>query len=139
MAHSFKCLSIKKVNEFLLEQQQIYKINVLSESQREKGTQNQLYEVRSDINDSEKLEIPPHYEESKASYNSGSSMSDKSNRRHFSKEIIVMLRRWFNDHLEDPYPSQEEKIFLAKKTDLSIAQVNSSIKNSLDYKLVYQS
>ena len=35
-----------------------------------------------------------------------------------------ILKEWFSDHLDDPYPTKEEKIMLASKTSLSLRQVS---------------
>lgn len=39
------------------------------------------------------------------------------------KYASKILKEWFCTHLDDPYPSKEEKIMLASKTNLNIRQV----------------
>jgi hypothetical protein len=43
----------------------------------------------------------------------------------FPQETKDKFIQWFNEHLEHPFPSKEEKIRLAKETATEISQVNS--------------
>jgi len=48
----------------------------------------------------------------------------KKKRKTLSKKATDHLNHWFFDHLNDPYPSEEEKTILASATGLRIAQIN---------------
>lgn len=45
-------------------------------------------------------------------------------RRNFSKQASEILNNYFYSHLSNPYPSEEAKEELAKKCDITVAQVN---------------
>lgn len=40
-----------------------------------------------------------------------------------------VLKQWFNDHLEHPYPTQREKEVLARSASLSVKQINDWFTN----------
>jgi len=48
----------------------------------------------------------------------------KKKRKTLSKKATDHLNHWFFDHLNDPYPSEEEKTILASATGLTIPQIN---------------
>lgn len=50
-------------------------------------------------------------------------------RRSLSKKATDVLNRWFFDHINDPYPSDEEKGMLAAQCVLSLNQVNNWFGN----------
>ena len=55
--------------------------------------------------------------------------SDSRNRRrrgNLPKHITDLLRSWFQDHLDHPYPSEEEKQMFIAQTNLTINQVGYS-------------
>jgi len=54
--------------------------------------------------------------------------SSKTNKK-FCKASIDSLNLWFFNHLEDPYPNEEEKEILSNQTGLSIRQVNNWFGN----------
>ncbi|CAF1047557.1 unnamed protein product [Adineta ricciae] len=48
----------------------------------------------------------------------------------FPKSATSLMRTWLFQHLNHPYPSEEEKQFLAQETNLSIIQVNNWFINA---------
>jgi len=48
----------------------------------------------------------------------------RKKRRALPKEASKILSQWFFEHLNDPYPSEEEKSYLAAAGGLTITQVN---------------
>jgi Homeobox KN domain len=46
-----------------------------------------------------------------------------------------ILNQWLSDHLDDPYPTQEEKVLLASKTKLSLRQITNWFVNHRGRKL----
>jgi len=50
-------------------------------------------------------------------------------RRSLSKRATDLLNQWFFDHINDPYPSDEEKSMLAAQCVLSMNQVNNWFGN----------
>jgi len=78
-------------------------------------------------------------DEDSDSYESGSqsnflsSSSDNSNSRKRSRlppSSVAIFRHWLFNHLESPYPSEEEKEELAQKAGLRITQVNNWFTNA---------
>lgn len=53
----------------------------------------------------------------------------KKRRRSLSKRATDLLNQWFFDHINDPYPSDEEKSMLAAQCVLSMSQVNNWFGN----------
>jgi len=53
----------------------------------------------------------------------------KKKRRALSKKATEHLSAWFFEHLNDPYPSEEEKSMLAAAGGLTITQVNNWFGN----------
>lgn len=51
---------------------------------------------------------------------------------HFNKlpgSASKILNQWLSDHMDDPYPTQEEKVLLASKTRLSMRQITNWFVN----------
>ena len=60
-------------------------------------------------------------------YHPGGDTGDSRNRRrrgNLPKQITDVLRAWFQDHLDHPYPSEEEKQMFINTTGLSMNQVS---------------
>jgi hypothetical protein len=53
----------------------------------------------------------------------------KKKRRQLSKQATEILNNWFYEHINDPYPTDEEKNILASKCLLSINQINNWFGN----------
>lgn len=53
----------------------------------------------------------------------------KKKRRQLSKQATEILTNWFYAHINDPYPTEEEKQMLAAKCVLSINQINNWFGN----------
>ena len=52
---------------------------------------------------------------------------DKANKRrrgNLPKPVTDILRAWFHEHLDHPYPSEEDKQMFMSRTGLSISQVS---------------
>jgi hypothetical protein len=62
---------------------------------------------------------------------SASSAPAESQTTHrFPKEVRSILRMWFNEHKENPYPTSEEKNELAEKTGLKRNQISLWLANT---------
>ena len=54
----------------------------------------------------------------------------QKNRRYFLKESAVnVLKKWYNDHKEHPYPTEAEKESLALEGDIKVCQVTCWLAN----------
>lgn len=49
----------------------------------------------------------------------------KRRRGNLPKPVTDILRAWFHEHLDHPYPSEEDKQMFMTRTGLSISQVSS--------------
>jgi hypothetical protein len=49
---------------------------------------------------------------------------NKRRRRNLPKPVTDILKRWFHEHLDHPYPSEEDKQMFIARTGLTISQVN---------------
>ena len=49
--------------------------------------------------------------------------AEKKERKNFTKETVDELKKWFANHLDHPYPDEEDKEELARKTNLNVSQV----------------
>lgn len=50
-------------------------------------------------------------------------LRNKRRRGNLPKHVTDILRAWFHDHLDHPYPTEEDKQMFISKTNLSISQV----------------
>lgn len=59
----------------------------------------------------------------------GDSSDARSKRRrgNLPKQVTDILRAWFHEHLDHPYPSEEDKQMFIARTGLSISQVSSTV------------
>jgi hypothetical protein len=69
----------------------------------------------------------------KVSYSKSESKRSKKMKRrrgHFPKATTDLLKQWLFEHLEHPYPTEEEKAVLAEDTGLTVKQINYWFTNS---------
>jgi hypothetical protein len=59
----------------------------------------------------------------------GDSIDPKNKRRrgNLPKPVTDILRAWFHEHLDHPYPSEEDKQMFMTRTGLTISQVSFSL------------
>lgn len=70
---------------------------------------------------------PTELHPSGAMYSTGSEAGDSRNRRrrgNLPKQVTDILRAWFQDHLDHPYPTEEEKQMFIQQTGLTMNQVS---------------
>ena len=53
----------------------------------------------------------------------------RSRRRNHKQEQLQILRKWFDAHSNDPYPSPDEKVFLADQVGMEVRQVEHWFTN----------
>jgi len=46
-------------------------------------------------------------------------------RTNFSKQVKAHLLKWFDEHIENPYPSETDKEVLSKETGLNVEQIST--------------
>jgi len=54
----------------------------------------------------------------------------KKLRRNLNKNATKILLQWFHDHIEDPYPTDQEKAMLAAQCVLTLKQINNWFGNT---------
>jgi hypothetical protein len=59
-----------------------------------------------------------------------SESSTSAKRPNFPQWIHDVLREWLENHLENPYPAEEEKELLMNKTQLTMSQINNYFINA---------
>jgi hypothetical protein len=59
-----------------------------------------------------------------------SEASNSGKRPNFPPWIHDILREWLENHLENPYPTEDEKEILMNKTQLTMAQINNYFINA---------
>lgn len=50
--------------------------------------------------------------------------------KRFPAEAVAVLAEWFQRHIENPYPTPEEKVILCERTQLSIKQLDTWFINA---------
>lgn len=53
-------------------------------------------------------------------------------RRNHKQEQLNILRRWFDEHINEPYPSPEEKIMLASQVGMEVRQIEHCALQAID-------
>lgn len=51
-------------------------------------------------------------------------------RENYPKETINILKKWLNENLKQPYPSESEKRMLSQQTGLHVAQISNWFINA---------
>ncbi|KAI9731097.1 MAG: hypothetical protein M1818_007954 [Claussenomyces sp. TS43310] len=69
-------------------------------------------------------------DECSAEVNGSQTVSDSHPSFRFSKEAKSILRIWYNEHKESPYPTSEEKDELAARTKLKRSQISLWLANT---------
>lgn len=59
----------------------------------------------------------------------------KGNYNKLPRSATKILNQWLSDHIDDPYPTQEEKVLLASKTRLNMRQITNWFVNHRGRKL----
>ncbi|OLL25407.1 Homeobox protein PKNOX1 [Neolecta irregularis DAH-3] len=54
----------------------------------------------------------------------------RKGRGNLPKHVTTLLKNWLNDHIDHPYPTEEEKIMLATETNLTLNQASFSLRHS---------
>jgi hypothetical protein len=57
---------------------------------------------------------------------------DRSSRRsstRFSREVVIVLKKWMDQHKDHPYPAEEQKEELAQLTGLTVGQISNWYAN----------
>ena len=50
----------------------------------------------------------------------------KKRRGNLPRDVTDMLKQWFEEHLAHPYPTEEEKQMLCRRTGLAMTQVGTT-------------
>ena len=81
--------------------------------------------------DSQSIELLREIDELKRKYCGPVLLRAHSRHRRFSltNDSKRLLKQWFNEHIEHPYPTQREKEALAKTASLSLKQINDWFTN----------
>ncbi|KAF9756201.1 Homeobox protein HD-2 [Nosema granulosis] len=58
------------------------------------------------------------------------SQKQKSKRSNYPQKISKMLKKWLEDNVNHPYPSEAEKAQFCEKTGLDVAQINNWFINA---------
>jgi hypothetical protein len=69
--------------------------------------------------------INPHSPSSAGPMSEAGDQPHKKRRGNLPKPVTDILRTWFHEHLDHPYPSEEDKQMFMSRTGLTISQVGS--------------
>lgn len=50
----------------------------------------------------------------------------KKRRGNLPRDVTDMLKQWFEEHMAHPYPTEEEKQMLCRRTGLAMTQVGTT-------------
>ncbi|KAI5288747.1 hypothetical protein KEM55_008994 [Ascosphaera atra] len=68
--------------------------------------------------------------ESGGEANGAAAVRSKKRRGNLPKKVTDILRAWFSQHIDHPYPSEEDKQMLINQTGLSISQISNWFINA---------
>lgn len=114
-------LVAQKVHEFVNKQTEIFKLNHV------KNSSSPPPQNSTSPNNSEELDSNSSSGNIQSKYKSA--LSESHNNHKLPKFAAKILKLWFNEHIENPYPSKEEKVMLASKTNLTLRQINNWFVN----------
>ena len=133
---------LKRISEFTQKQIEVFRLNQIindeiSSPQEAVGTSsqsnnqsnpnsNQIQEMESNFGSMNSNELKKD--------NNVTTNSEPSNLNKLPKFATKILNQWLRDHIDDPYPTIDEKMLLSAKTKLSIRQVG--LFWAVDYQLV---
>ena len=60
----------------------------------------------------------------------GSDGKSKRRRGNLPKQVTDTLRKWFNEHVAHPYPTEDEKMMLMNATNLNMSQISNWFINA---------
>lgn len=106
----------QKIKEFINKQIEIFKLNNV------KNSNSPLDQNSSSPNNSDEFDSNSSSGNINSKYKSA--LSESLNSHKLPKYAAKILKMWFDDHIDNPYPSKEEKVMLASKTNLTLRQVN---------------
>ena len=52
----------------------------------------------------------------------------KKRRGNLPRDVTDMLKQWYEEHLAHPYPTEEEKQMLCRRTGLAMTQVGTIVR-----------
>lgn len=52
----------------------------------------------------------------------------KKRRGNLPRDVTDMLKQWFEEHIAHPYPTEEEKQMLCRRTGLAMTQVSTTAR-----------
>lgn len=122
-----KEICFRKINEFFKEQYQLMKINKIMKEETNSPKDRNQSSSNSDTFDSGSGSGNGTGNGNTVTNEGGKSEAMSENlkkTKKMAKYASNILKEWFTEHIEDPYPSKEEKIMLASKTNLTLRQVN---------------
>jgi hypothetical protein len=134
----FKQICFRKTEDFFKEQYEMLKFNNIMKE--ETNSSGKLVGKNGQVGSSNSDEIDSSGSNSrtKSRKNDKSNASECVRPNRMSAYAKNILESWVEHHIDDPYPTKEEKILLASKTNLTLRQVRAFILQQGD-ELVCQS
>ncbi|KAL1954943.1 hypothetical protein VTO42DRAFT_401 [Malbranchea cinnamomea] len=75
--------------------------------------------------------VKPHNSPNRSAMSdAGSESRQKKRRGNLPKPVTDILRAWFHEHLDHPYPSEEDKQMFMTRTGLTISQISNWFINA---------
>jgi hypothetical protein len=60
-----------------------------------------------------------------------------ASRSNYSSVVTKILEKWFESHIDNPYPTEEERVQICKKTNLSRKQLRVWLINSRKVRFIH--